>query len=373
MTLAALLGPREWEEFRNAFRQRHAMVRDRTETTDRFQALWAEWEIEAACRFTPVPHHEHFRLLIRGKKIPSTTFIDRRGEFQETAFRQLRASGASVAFGNFEDFSNMALALSRTLEAEFKLPVQVNVYVTPGGNQGLGAHVDPHDVLILQIQGEKVWDIYDGAESANTPKTVTLRQGGWLFLPKGTRHEVRNCGSVMSVHFTLGFHPLTWGEVFQRALNRGRVANPVLNEPLLCGVTPSQTPADIHHRLQVILSFVDLPDFFATYYANFPALMVQVPEAGVPRRDVLERVTVDTQFSWRKDATLSQGSDGNLRVALAYRRYPIELRHECAGMTTPMREIGSFTIKELPVEDKSAALLLCKFLAGLGVLSVDAP
>jgi bifunctional lysine-specific demethylase and histidyl-hydroxylase NO66 len=373
MTLAALLGPKEWEEFRHAFRQRVTMVRDRSDSPDRFQSLWAEWELEAACRFTPAPHHEHFRLLIRGKKIPSSAFIDGTGAFREEAFRQLRASGASVAFGNFEDFSNIALALSRALEAEFKLPVQVNLYVTPGSNQGLGVHVDPHDVLILQIQGEKVWDIHEeGTESVSGPRVVTLTQGGWLFLPKGTRHEVRNRSSVMSVHFTLGFHPLTWGEIFQRALNRGRVASAVLNEPLPSGAAPEPTPAEMHRRLQSVLSFVDLPEFFTAYYGNFRALMVQVPSAGAPGREALEQLSGNTTVCWRKGAVLSQEDAVNPRVTLEYRRYPIELRRDCAAILRHMSDAGPFTVRQLPMKDKGAALLLVKLLVSLGVLSIEA-
>ena len=372
MKLSALLGLTEWNEFRNAFRERVTIVRAQSDSPARFQPLWADWELDAACRFTPVPRDEHFRLLLRGKKIPVTAFVDRMGEFREEAFRQLRGSGASVAFGNFENFSNSALALSRTLEGEVRVPVQVNVYATPGGQQGLGVHVDPHDVLILQIQGDKEWDIYDTAtvESARALTTVTLKQGGWLFLPKGTRHEVRNRGHAASLHFTIGFHPLTWGEVFQRALNRGRVATPELNEPLAFDSTADDAPEKMQRRLQSILSFVDLPAFLSSYYASFPGLMVPVPPSDLVERDVLERIDAATLFRWREEAALSQEGSGNPQVILGYRRFPIELRHDCSVVLTWMQQAAAFGVGEMPMEDKRAALLFCKFLVGLGVLRI---
>lgn len=371
MKLSTYLGSIEWDEFCDAFRRRVPIVRPQTDSPARFQLLWADWELEAACRFTLAPHHEHFRLLIQGKKIPVTAFTDRMGEFREEAFQQLRGSGASVAFGNFENFSNPALALSRSLESEFKVPVQVNVYATPAGQQGLGVHVDPHDVLILQIQGEKEWDIYDGAVTAlaSAPRTVTLKQGGWLFLPKGTRHEVRNRGVAASVHFTVGFHPLTWGEVFQRALNRARVATPELNEPLPFDSTMDDAPEKMPRRLQSIFSFVNLPEFFSSYYADFPALMVQVPPTGVVERDLLERVNETTRFRWRQEALLSVKAGSRPQVNLDYRRFSLELRHDYSLTLTWMHGAAAFSASQVPM-DKPAVLLLCKFLAGLGVLEI---
>ncbi len=373
MDLPSLLGATAWDEFRRAFARREAIVREGTDAPHRLQPLWADWELAAACRFTPVPHDEHFRLILRGKQIPVKSFTDRMGVFREDAFRQLRAAGASVAFAGYENYSNSALALSRALEAELRLPVQVNVYITPAGRQGLGVHVDPHDVLILQIQGAKDWEIYldeAAAGAAAAPRRVTLGQGGWLFLPKGTRHEVSNRGAVESVHFTVGFHPLTWGEVFQRALHRARVATPDLNRPLPAHEPVDADPEAMGRRLQAILPFVNLPEFHAGYYAEFPALAVPVPADAVAPREVLERAGPATRWCWNEALTLAVDAAALPRVTAPYRRFPLVLNHELGGVLTWMKSAPAFSATDVPLPDKADGLLLCKFLAGAGVLRI---
>lgn len=373
MQLAELIGAAEWKDFRQAFLDRRSIVHAESASPNRFRSLWSDWELDAACRFTPLPQQEFFRLLLRGKTIQPAAFTDRLGEFREEAFRQLRRSGASVAFASFEDFSNPALALTRALEAEFKLPVQVNVYATPGENQGLGAHVDPHDVLVLQIQGEKVWDIYDGADAGSSvPAATTLKEGGWLYLPKGTRHEVRNRGERESVHFTLGFHPLTWGEVFQRALNRARIAAPELNEPLPHGASVEDSPDRLRQRLQAVLAFVDSKEVSSSYYAGFPALGVQVPASAMAERTALENAGESSPFRWRDEARLALSGDKNPRVLLDYRRFPLELRQPWSVALAWMQETKTFQVTAMPVADKAVALQLARFLTNLGVLSLAA-
>lgn len=337
--------------------------------SDRFRTLWAEWELTAACRFTTETAQETFRLLLRSKVIKPPAFTDRFGEFREEAYVQLRRAGASVAFGGWENLSNQALALSRTLEAELNLPVQINLYVTPGGNQGLGAHVDPHDVLVLQIQGEKNWDIYSqDPASGPDPIQITLKQGSWLYLPKGTRHEVQNRSPLESVHFTIGFHPLTWGEVFQRALDRARVAALELNErPPHPGAT--DTAPDLQRRLHSVLPFVDLQNAYANYHAAFPALAVPVPAAATQDRMWTDTLSEDSRLRWRDEAALTLTSERNPRVALDYRRFPITLRHAWSHAAAWMQEAKVFRVEAIPTEDRSTALLLAKFLMNLGVLS----
>lgn len=370
LDLPSLLGATAWDEFRQAFSQREAIVREGNDAPHRLQPLWADWELEAACRFTPVPHDEKFRLILRRKQIPVKTFTDRMGVFREDAFRQLRAAGASVAFAGYENYSNSALALSRALEAEFLLPVQVNVYITPAGRQGLGVHVDPHDVLILQIQGAKDWEIYvdDAGGAAAAPRRVRLGRGGWLFLPKGTRHEVCNRGEVESVHFTVGFHPLTWGEVFQRALQRARVATPGLNTPLPAHERVDANPEEMVRRLHAILPFIDVPEFLASYYADFPALAVPVPVDGVVPREVLERAGPATGWRWNEALTLAVDAAALPRVTAPYRRLPLVLKHELGGVLTWIKSVPAFSVADVPLPDKADGLLLCKFLAGVGVL-----
>ena len=52
------------------------------------------------------------------------------------------------------------IELCQQLAAELGHPVQANAYVTPPQNQGFSNHYDVHDVFVLQIEGEKRWQIH---------------------------------------------------------------------------------------------------------------------------------------------------------------------------------------------------------------------
>ncbi len=384
MELASFIGAAEWADFRRAFLGKKAIVRPEAECAGRFQSLWAEWELDALCRFTLAPHYEEFRLVSRGKKIPVATYTDRQGAFRMDAFRQLRASGASVALGNFESYSNRALALTRQLEAEFRCPVQVNLYATPGHQQGLGAHVDPHDVLILQIQGEKVWDIYASSPSsgleggselakpvdgtAGAVQTVVLKPGGWLFLPKGTRHEVRNRADEPSVHFTIGFHPLTWGAILQQALEQARVSSPVLNEAILPEATIHEADEAVMNRLKGVLSFVHLAEHSVKYYAGFPMLAQLLPASAIASGEALGQIDETTRLQWREDATVLPARGMGVEVNLPYRRFPLALRENLAAVVKEMQQAPAFCPQHVNLENPPSAVLLCKFLVSAGLL-----
>ena len=49
----------------------------------------------------------------------------------------------------------------RLLEEALGHAVQANAYYTPRGSQGFAVHHDTHDVLVLQVAGEKRWLLYD--------------------------------------------------------------------------------------------------------------------------------------------------------------------------------------------------------------------
>jgi ribosomal protein L16 Arg81 hydroxylase len=39
--------------------------------------------------------------------------------------------------------------------------VQTNIYLTPASNQGFRTHYDNHDVMVVQVEGEKLWRFYN--------------------------------------------------------------------------------------------------------------------------------------------------------------------------------------------------------------------
>lgn len=127
--------------------------------------------------------------------------------------------------------------------------VQINVYLTTNDASGFDLHWDDHDVLVIQLAGEKEWEVrgasrpvpmFRDAARNDEPSQETIWAGSMtagdvMHIPRGYWHQAtRNGrGTGQSMHMTLGFEKrtgvnwLTWladwsreVEVFRRDLDR---------------------------------------------------------------------------------------------------------------------------------------------------------
>jgi Cupin superfamily protein len=143
------------------------------------------------------------------------------------------ASGATIVLQALH-LNHLPLALfCRELEARLGQPVQANAYYTPRAAQGLPVHHDTHDVMVLQVAGEKRWLVYDpvlelplkhqrySAELGELGATVldlTLRAGDTLYLPRGWPHEALT-SERDSLHLTIGINVYTARDAVRAALD----------------------------------------------------------------------------------------------------------------------------------------------------------
>jgi hypothetical protein len=112
----------------------------------------------------------------------------------------------------------------RHLEAFLGHPVQANAYYTPAGSQGLPVHHDTHEVLSLQVAGEKRWLVYEPVlelplkdqryrsalgEPGGPVLDVELAAGDTLYLPRGWLHQALTSRSD-SLHITVGVNVRRW-------------------------------------------------------------------------------------------------------------------------------------------------------------------
>ena len=73
---------------------------------------------------------------------------------------RLFADGSTLVLQGLHRVWPPIIALCQQLATELGHPVQANAYVTPPQNQGFSNHYDVHDVFVLQIAGEKLWQIH---------------------------------------------------------------------------------------------------------------------------------------------------------------------------------------------------------------------
>jgi ribosomal protein L16 Arg81 hydroxylase len=164
--------------------------------------------------------------LVRGRdKKGSENYRHVDGSLDLAGIRSDFAEGYTIVFDGVEKYVRAVGTLARSIEVELNFPVQVNTYITPPGQVGLAPHYDDHDVLILQVQGSKIWHLYVGAdrppreiqrdndkavavESLPAPTDVRLEAGDVLYVPRGRVHAAE-ANAEQSIHLTVGIHAPT--------------------------------------------------------------------------------------------------------------------------------------------------------------------
>jgi len=157
---------------------------------------------------------------------------------------------------------------ARDLAADLGHPVQVNAYVTPPQSRGFDDHYDVHDVFVVQVAGEKHWQVRppvvesplrdqpwtdrrdDVRVAAEGPPALdaVLAPGDCLYVPRGWLHSATALGGT-SIHLTMGVHVWTRRQLADdllRAAGRRLDADPALRGSLELGLDPLDPAATAH-------------------------------------------------------------------------------------------------------------------------------
>jgi cupin superfamily protein len=199
---------------------------------------------------------------------------------------QLFADGATLVLQGLHRVWPPIMAFSQQLASELGHPVQANAYVTPPQNQGFSDHYDVHDVFVLQISGEKRWQIRAPVlesplrdqpwtdrrravqQRAVEPPLIeaVLRPGDCLYLPRGYLHSAVALGGV-STHLTIGVHSWT----------RHVLAEQLMTQALR---SVAEDPS-IRHSLGVGVRFDDQRTFSSDLESARAALVAALQRADI--------------------------------------------------------------------------------------------
>jgi len=215
-----------------------------------------------------------FRVFQGGSEIHPSRFLEdatsRRGQSVRIAdmrrLGRLLRSGCTLVLDQTDFFDPTMEVVCRALQWWSRELVQVNAYLTTQATEGFPLHWDDHEVVIVQLAGDKDWEVrrcsrvapmYRDAEPNDTPPdeilwSGTLHAGEIMHLPRGYWHRASRTdrGDGFSLHATFGFVKrtgvswLTWladqsrrEELFRHDLERDALHGPQQTDELLASLT----------------------------------------------------------------------------------------------------------------------------------------
>jgi ribosomal protein L16 Arg81 hydroxylase len=278
-TLEELVAPLTEAEFLSVLRERKVTLL-RGANGDRYKAL-VGWEaLKRMIERGEYPRgRDDIRVAKESARIPPERWTSK-GKVDTAKLEECLASKFSVIITHIEPHIPTLAALcdnitSRLLEASF-----AGVIVTTGTADGaFKIHYDPEDLIILQIEGTKRWQIYGPAVSnpvIGMPKQLppesapifdeVLQPGDFLFVPGGNWHHCEN-GLSRSVHLGIFFVPPTgWHAV--RALTSELLSEEMFRAPLtrLEGAAElAALEADVKNRLIEKIGQLKLNEFLGDW------------------------------------------------------------------------------------------------------------
>lgn len=180
----------------------------------------------------------------------SSQYVDAASFIDRGAVADLYRRGATIILNQAHQFDPALARLCRGLEHVFSSHVQTNIYLTPPRAQGFRTHYDNHDVLVIQVEGEKAWRLYD--KPVDTPyrgegfehnkheagalrEEFVLKAGDCAYVPRGLMHDARTSGDRASLHVTVGLITRTWADLVLEAVSEAALRSPELRRSLPAG------------------------------------------------------------------------------------------------------------------------------------------
>lgn len=243
-----VIGPSDRQHFLDTYFEQKALIVHRDEP-ERYRSLLSIQQIDHIlaerdlhgdsldmARADPPLHREDFIL--------SSGFADR------GAVGKLYQEGATLILPQLHQHEGGLKTFCRALEAQLSVHVQTNIYLTPPNNQGFRTHYDDHDVFVLQIEGEKLWRLYDQTvdkpyrgEGFNSERDIpgdlveefVLKAGEMAYVPRGLMHDARTQGAGDSLHITVGLIVKTWADLMLEAVSEVALKHPEFRQTLPLG------------------------------------------------------------------------------------------------------------------------------------------
>ncbi|HAQ34480.1 MAG: cupin [Maricaulis sp.] len=165
--------------------------------------------------------------------------------------------GATVVTNRLHEVSPGVRLTAAAIQQRTQARVAANAYCSFKGVQAFQSHFDLHDAFVIQVEGEKTWNIWSGREDRPVAhmapgdatsaylmrqrgallEQVRMKQGDVLYLPRGQYHDAL-AEDGPTLHVTFSINPLTGLSLFEMLEAEARL------DPLFRDYVPSHADGD---------------------------------------------------------------------------------------------------------------------------------
>jgi ribosomal protein L16 Arg81 hydroxylase len=325
----------------------------------------------------------------------------RTGELAADKAYEAVADGHSLVLNQLEKTWPPLAPLLAMLGEVFCARIGVNAYLTPVGSKAFPVHIDNHDAFILQVFGEKVWQLHqlehlpvpahnleykqdlqmpplwDNPGTSPRLAELRLRPGDLLYIPRGMPH-CAVAKDAPSLHLTVSINALYWLDFLKAAVEQVCFALPTLRRALPPRfVSEPQIQEEMRSEFgKALESFQEKASFEATLAV---VMRRRVRLQGYPQDGHisqllhLKEVSEDSLLERRPgvmcmvDCTAGEGTC-RLRFGSGYVQGPTRLR----GAMEFVRDHPRFRVAELPGLDAEGRVILARRLVRMGLLRFKA-
>ena len=237
-------------------------------------------------------------------QISRDQFILSSGYADRGAVGNLYQEGATLILPQLHQQDFGLKTFCRALEAQLSCHVQTNIYLTPPNNQGFRTHYDDHDVFVLQVEGEKLWRIYDQTvdkpfrgegfnidrdQPGELVEEFVLKAGDCAYVPRGLMHDAQTQGKGDSLHITVGLIVKTWADLMLEAVSEVALRHPEFRQALPPGYASAdydRSKAEAHFNALVakIGEEASLDGAFDMFVDNFIRSRPPYSEGAIVKR-----------------------------------------------------------------------------------------
>src|SRR5262249_24748891 len=219
------------------------------------------------------------------------------------ALHDLLPQGVSIIVDGVHRLIPNIRQLPIAVEREMRIRTQVNAYLSFSKGGAFKPHWDGHDVLVVQVHGNKRWRVWnrqaphpvETTDPSNVNASVTpnleveMTPGDVLFIPRGEPHAAA-VSTKHSVHLTLGLLTLT-GINFLDHLRKEAAKDPILRMDLPRHSSEEQSDAHeaaLKGRLRQLIDVASMSQFLREDdLARSPALQTAVAGELPDMEDIL--------------------------------------------------------------------------------------